>query len=133
MTLDEMIENAQENHTLFSEISARQKKEIALRALAASTLHRYRMSLGLTQTEFATKYGISQSLVSKWENGDENLSVKSLLQICTICGCKLAFVPDALSEIPQEQRQIRTFCNAPSSKYVSRTSNQGGCAYAGVY
>ena len=121
MTLDEMIENAQENHTLFSEISARQKKEIA------------RMSLGLTQTEFATKYGISQSLVSKWENGDENLSVKSLLQICTICGCKLAFVPDALSEIPQEQRQIRTFCNAPSSKYVSRTSNQGGCAYAGVY
>lgn len=40
-----------------------------------------RKRLGLDQKEFADKLGVSQSLVSEWENGNSNFTIKSLAEI----------------------------------------------------
>lgn len=47
------------------------------------TIIRERKRLGLDQKEFAEKLGVSQSLVSRWENGNSNFTIKSLAEIAT--------------------------------------------------
>ena len=44
-----------------------------------------RMQSGLSQEEFAKKLGINQSMLSKYESGEYNFTVKKLADIC----CKL--------------------------------------------
>lgn len=43
------------------------------------------MQSGLSQEEFAKKLGINQSMLSKYESGEYNFTVKKLADIC----CKL--------------------------------------------
>lgn len=45
------------------------------------TIIKERKRLGLDQKEFAEKLGVSQSLVSRWENGNSNFTIKSLAEI----------------------------------------------------
>ena len=45
------------------------------------TIIKERKRLGLDQKEFAEKLGVSQSLVSRWENGNSNITIKSLAEI----------------------------------------------------
>ena len=45
------------------------------------TIIKERKRLGLDQKEFAEKLGVSQSLVSRWESGNSNFTIKSLAEI----------------------------------------------------
>lgn len=50
----------------------------------SETIEKKRRSLGLSQKKLAEKMNVSQSMVSKWESGDYNFSIKILSQIADI-------------------------------------------------
>lgn len=50
----------------------------------SETIEKKRRSLGLSQKKLAEKMNVSQSMVSKWESGDYNFSIKVLSQIADI-------------------------------------------------
>lgn len=45
-----------------------------------------RLDLGLTQKEFANYLGVSQGMVSRWEGGNYNFTVKTLAEIADKLG-----------------------------------------------
>lgn len=57
--------------------------EMKIRATIAAEIGFKRIELELNQKEFAKKMGVSQSMVSKWESGDYNFTIKSLAEIAT--------------------------------------------------
>ena len=79
-----------------------------------------RMDAGLTQAEFAKKMGVSQAMISKWESGDYNHTIKSMIQIAN----KLGLVLD----ISMKKDAAMSNCTDniiqlfPSSGWVSATS-----------
>ncbi len=54
-----------------------------LMAQISSAITRERLKLKLNQSEFAEIINASQSLVSRWEHGDYNFSIKKLSEIAT--------------------------------------------------
>lgn len=48
-----------------------------------------RLSMGMSQKEFAKHLGVSQSMVSKWESCEYNFSIKSLLKLASALEMKL--------------------------------------------
>ena len=50
------------------------------------TIQQQRKVLGLTQAELARKLGVSQELVSRWENGEENLTIETIAKITVALG-----------------------------------------------
>lgn len=55
----------------------------------SNAIVRHRVSLGLTQRELAEKIGMSQSTISKWENGDMNFTIDTLADIAVKLGMSL--------------------------------------------
>ena len=55
----------------------------------STTIEKRRKELGLSQKDFAKKLDVSQSMVSKWESGAYNFSVKILAQIASSLGLEL--------------------------------------------
>ena len=51
-------------------------------AKISATIFKARIDRGLTQKEFASLLGVSQSMISKWESEDYNFSVEALSNIC---------------------------------------------------
>lgn len=49
-----------------------------------------RSRLGLSQSDLARKLKTSQSVLSRIENGNQNLSVKMLVKIAHVLGCDLS-------------------------------------------
>ncbi len=70
--------------------------EAHLISKVVSTLISARVERGMNQKQFADYMGISQAMVSKWENADCNFTIQSIAKICE----KLNLVPclDFLSE-----------------------------------
>lgn len=68
-----------------STISANlEDEEIALatiQGMIAAEISIKRQNLGMSQKEFAEKMGVSQGLVSRWENGDANFTLSTLISI----------------------------------------------------
>ncbi len=50
-------------------------------ALIVSSIVKERLKNNMTQTEFAQKLGIKQSMVSRWESGSSNFTIKTLSKI----------------------------------------------------
>ena len=42
-----------------------------------------RLELGMTQKEFAKYVGVSQGMVSRWEGGDYNFTIRNLVELST--------------------------------------------------
>lgn len=55
----------------------------------SSSISSQRKAKGLTQKEFAAKVGVSQGMVSRWESGDYNFSIKILSQIAVALDLEL--------------------------------------------
>lgn len=66
---------------LSESLSAEEVQFADIASSLASQLIAKRISLGLTQAEFAEKLGKSQTTVSKWEAGDCNFQIKTLIEI----------------------------------------------------
>ena len=63
--------------------------EAHLISKVVSTLISARVERGMNQKQFADYMGISQAMVSKWENADCNFTIQSIAKICE----KLNLVP----------------------------------------
>lgn len=55
----------------------------AIQGMIAAEISIRRQNLGMSQKEFAEKMGVSQSLVSRWENGDTNFTLSTLISIAS--------------------------------------------------
>ncbi len=65
----------------------------------------WRIKNGMTQAEFAEYCDVSQSTISKWENGDFNFTIDKLAEIC----CKLDLELDISIHEPHPTSVIERF------------------------
>lgn len=89
MGLDDLLELFEDNLEL-SDITA---SRILGNISAAITKKRIKYSM--TQNEFAKYLGVSQGMVSKWEGGDYNFSIKTLAEIAERLNMELAVELDS--------------------------------------
>ena len=62
------------------------------------TLVEYRIKHNLNQKQLSEKLGVAQSMISKYESGDYNISIKALNELCG----KLGFSLDVKMNAPEE-------------------------------
>ena len=55
----------------------------------AVSIQKQRCAQGLTQKELAERLGVSQAMVSQWENGEENFTAATLVKISSALGLSL--------------------------------------------
>ena len=67
--------------SLSSNISDEKLQLSVLQGLIAAEISMRRQNLGLSQQQLAEKMGVSQALVSRWETGDVNFTLSSLVKI----------------------------------------------------
>jgi len=61
-----------------------------LKRLIGNNIRNYRNLRGITQFHLATDLGVSQSLVSDWENNKASPSIKDLFEICELFEVSIA-------------------------------------------
>lgn len=66
---------------LSDEFSAEELMLASLQGLIASEITIKRHEAGLSQKDFAKRMGVSQGLVSKWEAGENNYTLSTLVKI----------------------------------------------------
>jgi DNA-binding transcriptional regulator YiaG len=84
------IASADLNTWLVDALTEDERKAAEFIAMIAVSIQQQRLLLGLTQKELAERLGLSQAMISKWENGEENFTVATLVKISsalelTIC------------------------------------------------
>lgn len=61
----------------------------SLQAMIAAEISMRRQELNLSQKELAAALGVSQGLVSRWEKGDVNFTLSTLVSIASVLGLEL--------------------------------------------
>lgn len=77
---------------IFEEFSPEQKIEARYYEILCTIsrkLVEYRIKHNLTQKQLSEKLGVAQSVVSKYERGDYNISIKTLNELCGKLGLSL--------------------------------------------
>ena len=89
MRINEKLRNAQVSAWLSDSLT--QDERIAAKYIAqiAKTIQQQRKAKGLTQQELANLLGVSQAMVSRWENGEENFTIITLARISAALGIEL--------------------------------------------
>ena len=85
----------------------------------SATIVKQRISLGMTQKEFADYMGVSQGMVSKWESEDYNFTIKSLAEIAV----KLNLDVDINLSFPMTNREKEVLFQTASLAYSSGACN----------
>ena len=65
------------------------KEELLIRktlAIVAAEIQLKRIDMGLDQKQFAKLLGVSQGMVSRWESGEYNFTIATLVNICEKLG-----------------------------------------------
>ena len=86
-----MIRNDTEKllSALSENLTAEELQLASLQALVAAEISMRRQELGLSQKQLAEKMGVSQTMVSRWESGDVNFTLKTLVQIAAVLGIEM--------------------------------------------
>ncbi len=95
-----------------------------LGSISASIVKK-RVELNMTQKEFAVYVGVSQGMVSKWEGGDYNFSIKSLVEIAEKLDMELKVNLQANRKNPQVKciKNTEISCVvSESKKFIGKTS-----------
>lgn len=87
----------------------------------SASIVRKRVELNMTQKEFAIYVGVSQGMVSKWEGGDYNFSIKSLAEIAEKLDMELRVNLDA----NRKNFQAKSIQNTDISYVVSERKKSG--------
>ena len=82
MGIREKMANAKKSNWITQGIPEAEVKSIVQLAKISAQIERCRLDMEMTQEEFAQYMGVSQGMVSRWENRDYNFTVKSLNDIC---------------------------------------------------
>jgi len=81
LSITDKINNAKES-TWLSDYQSQEESIIAeYIGQIASIIQRQRKEKGYTQRDLANKLGVSQVIVSRWENGEENFTIATLAKI----------------------------------------------------
>ena len=89
MKMRDKISTAQTNTWLVDELSDDERKAAEYISAIAVSIQQERRSQGLTQKELAGRLGVSQTMVSQWENGEKNFTVTTLVKISLALGLPL--------------------------------------------
>jgi DNA-binding transcriptional regulator YiaG len=90
MGISDKIANANINSWLTDELSDEELKAAEYIASIAQSIQKQRRTQGLTQKQLADRLGVSQAMVSQWENGEENFTVTTLVRISSALGLSLS-------------------------------------------
>lgn len=83
MKIKDKMDNAKESSWLIDSLSQEEIKTAKYIAQVAATIQLQRKAKGYTQQELARRLGVSQVMVSRWENGGENITIATLVRIST--------------------------------------------------
>jgi ribosome-binding protein aMBF1 (putative translation factor) len=89
MGIMEQIENAKETNSLFDELSEEDIIASDIAYIIANGIFKRRRALGLTQQELADKLGVSQVMISRWESGEPNYTIETLVKLSIALGVNL--------------------------------------------
>ena len=89
MSIKEKMANAKDNTWLVDSLTLEERMAAESIAQIAATIQRQRKTQGYTQAELAKKLGVTQVMVSRWENGEENFTVATLAKISAALGMEL--------------------------------------------
>ncbi len=67
-------------------------KEKQRKAMMARRLAEVRKKKGMNQFELAKAMGCTQGLISKYEAGQANIQLSTLMDICDVLGCSLDYL-----------------------------------------
>lgn len=81
MNINEKINNSKDSDWLSENFTLEESIVAKYIAQIAATIQRQRKTLGYTQKELANIIGVSQVMVSRWENGEENFTIATLAKI----------------------------------------------------
>ncbi|GHS98587.1 hypothetical protein AGMMS50276_20660 [Synergistales bacterium] len=81
MGIREKMTRAHEDSWLADSLSLEDRRIAEFIASIATNIQRQRHALGYTQHDLANKLGVSQVMISRWENGEENFTVATLAKI----------------------------------------------------
>jgi len=86
MGIKEKLDRAKESAWLSDYLSQEEVITAKYIGQIASIIQRQRKANGYTQQELASKLGVSQVMVSRWENGEENFTIATLVKISAALG-----------------------------------------------
>ncbi|GHT53986.1 hypothetical protein FACS1894106_5190 [Spirochaetia bacterium] len=89
MTIKEKIAESKENTWLLDSLSYDERIAAEFIANIAVSIQMARRERGYTQKELAEKLGVSQVMISRWENGEKNFTVATLAKISSVLGIGL--------------------------------------------
>ena len=89
MDLNEKIHHAEVSTWLSDYLTHEESVTAKYIAQIAAIIQRQRKAQGFTQQDLANKLGVSQAIVSRWENGEENFTVATLVKISAALGIEL--------------------------------------------
>jgi len=84
LSIKNKIDNAKESAWLSNHLSQEESIIAVYIGQIASIIQRQRKEKGYTQHELANKLGVSQVMVSRWENGEENFTIATLAKISAV-------------------------------------------------
>ena len=90
MGISDKIASAENNAWLVDALPEDERKAAEFIALIARSIQEQRRVQGLTQKQLAEKLGVSQAMVSQWENGAENFTAVTLVKISSALGLRLS-------------------------------------------
>ena len=75
MNINDKMSQAKESTWLLESMTLEESITSKYIAQIAATIQRQRKAKGYTQQELANRLGVTQVMVSRWENGEENFTV----------------------------------------------------------
>jgi ribosome-binding protein aMBF1 (putative translation factor) len=89
MSIREKMARAEENSWLVDSLPIEERTVAEFIASIAASIQYRRHALGITQKDLADKLGVSQVMISRWENGEENFTAATLAKISDALGLEL--------------------------------------------
>ncbi|MDR1020863.1 MAG: helix-turn-helix domain-containing protein [Synergistaceae bacterium] len=81
MNIREKMTGAAESNWLNVSLSADERRTAEFIALIAASIQNRRHAKGYSQKDLARMMGVSQAMISRWENGEENFTIATLAKI----------------------------------------------------
>ena len=98
------------------DMSAEEMMLLSLQGMIAAEVEMKRTELGMNQKQFAQYMGVTQATVSKWESGDTNFTLSTLVHIASKLGLKM--------QTPFERKEKRAPVRA--ANIVNFSEHAGG-------
>ena len=89
MSIKAKMSNAKDSAWLSDSLTLEESIIAKYIAQIAATIQRQRKAKGYTQQELANMLGVSQVMISRWENGEENFTIATLARISNALGIAL--------------------------------------------